>query len=259
MSSCHGAGGNPRVAGVKVRDLPENERPRERLMFSGVDALTSEDLLAVLLGTGRRGQPVLSLARDLMLKLGGLRALAEMDVRELCALDGLGPSFACRIVAAVALGRRSLSEPLAERRRLATPRQVYHHVARRTRGKKKEVFIAIYVDGKNRCLREEVVSEGTLDSSLVHPREVFRPAIKTAASGVIVAHNHPSGDPTPSPEDFEVSQRLVSCGRLLGIRLIDHVVVGARRYVSFRERGLLEDLAATADRWFDRHAGGGEP
>lgn len=238
-------------ATLKMRDLPPAERPREKLYFSGPAALSAEELLAVVLGSGGRGQSVLALARDLLGAIGGLPGLIDVDVHELCQLRGVGMSLACRLIAALALGRRALERPLSGRRRLSTPRQVYQHLMRRTRGLPKEIFIAIYVDGRNRCLREEVVSEGTLDASLVHPREVFRPAIKASASGVIVAHNHPSGDPTPSPEDFEVSERLLHCGRLLGIRFIDHVIVGWRRFVSFREQGLLDGIGAARESVFD--------
>src|SRR5262245_34876177 len=231
----------------RIRDLPAGERPREKLLFSGEPALTHEELLAVVLGSGHRGVSVLALARDVLARAGGLLGLAELDARELARLPGIGASLACRLVAALALGRRALESPLTRRLELATPRQVFQHLSRRTRGLKKEIFYALYLDGKNRCLREEVVSQGTLEASLVHPREVFRTAIRTAASGVIVAHNHPSGDPTPSPEDLEVSHRLLRCGRLLGIRLVDHVILGSRTYVSLRESGVFDAQCAMDD------------
>jgi DNA repair protein RadC len=231
---------------LRVRDLPAGERPREKLMFSGEHALSHEELIALVLGSGHGRVSVLALAREVLSRAGGLGGLGELDARELTRLPGLGSSLACRLVAALALGRRALDPPLAARPQIATPRRVFQHLSRRTRGLKKEVFYALYLDGKNRCLREEVVSQGTLEASLVHPREVFRTAIRTAASGVIVAHNHPSGDPTPSPEDLDVSHRLLRCGRLLGIRLVDHVILGSRSYVSLREAGMF-DLNGGAD------------
>jgi len=213
--------------------------PRERLLAHGEAALSCQELLALLLGSGTARASASELARLLLLLGGGLRGLARRGLNELLELDGIGPAQAARLSAAFEIGRRLAVEVPLRGVALRGGGDVYGLLAPKVRDLRKEVFLALLLDGKNRLIREERVSEGSLTSSIVHPREVFAPAIRESAAALIVAHNHPSGDPTPSREDLEVTARLAEAGRLLGITLIDHVILGDPGYVSLRDRGYL--------------------
>ncbi len=204
--------------------------------MGGPGALTDRELLSILINS----TDVLR-AEGLLRKYGSLRALARASVHELQSGVGrLGPVTSLRVVAAFALGRRVRTERLPRGRTLKSSGQIFEYFHERLRDLKKERFITVLLDGKNRVMREDRVSEGILTASLVHPREVFSPAIREAAAGIVLIHNHPSGDPEPSPEDLEVTQRLCAVGELVGIRVLDHLVIGDGRYVSFLERGLLD-------------------
>ncbi len=207
-----------------------------------MDALDAPELLALVLGGGRRsagGLPTspgdLGAGQDL-LRDRGLVELSTTPWGELCELGGLGRARALRVAAAFALGRRVERAALPARCSLRAPSQVHRLLAPEFRGVQRESFVALLLDGKHRLRRRETVSVGTLTSSLVHPREFYRPAVRDAAAAVIAVHNHPSGDPEPSPEDLEVTRRLVEVGRLLGVPLLDHVILGEDRYVSLKER-----------------------
>jgi len=215
------------------------------LLRLGPEQLSDVELLAILLGTGSRGQSVIEVARDLLHHCeakdpgGGLRALLhlqEVDKKDL--VKGLGPVKLSKILAALHLGLRAGAAPL-RRVDLSNPRAVFEFLAPRMSHLAREQFHVILLTAKNQVIDVEYVSEGTLTASLVHPREVFKSAIRRSAHAVILAHNHPSGDPTPSREDQEITRRLVQAGRLIGIEVLDHLVVGQGRYTSFRERGLL--------------------
>lgn len=230
---------------ASLKRLPAADRPRERLLRLGPEQLSDVELLAILLGTGSRGQSVIEVARDLLHHCeakepgAGLRALLHLqsaDRKEL--VKGLGQAKLCQILAALHLGMRAGATPL-KRVDLSNPRAVFEFLAPRMSHLTREQFHVILLTAKNHVIDVECVSEGTLTASLVHPREVFQSAIRRSAHAVIVAHNHPSGDPSPSREDQEVTRRLVQAGRLIGIEVLDHLVVGQGRYTSFRERGLL--------------------
>ncbi len=230
---------------ASLKRLPEADRPRERLLRLGPEKLTDVELLAILLGTGSRGRSVIEVARDLLHHCeakdpgGGLRALLylqDADRRDL--VKGLGPAKVCTILAGLHLGFRASAAPL-RRVDLSNPRAVFEFLAPRLAHLSREQFHVILLNAKNQVIDVECVSEGTLTASLVHPREVFKTAIRRSAHSVILAHNHPSGDPTPSREDREITRRLVQAGRVIGIEVLDHLVVGQGRYTSFRERGLL--------------------
>jgi len=215
------------------------DHPRERLLALGAEALSTHDLLSVLVAdTARAPAPRTALA--LLDGFGSLRAMAVASPRELEVGHGLGRVSALRLAAAFALGRRMRSERLRRGRLLRESAEIFAAFHERLRDLKKERFLSVMLDGKNRVIREDLVSEGILTASLVHPREVFVPAIRESAAGLVLIHNHPSGDPEPSPEDLEVTRRLAAVGELIGIRILDHVVIGDGRYVSFLERGLIE-------------------
>lgn len=233
-----GEGGDPAPGGT-ARGVAAEERPRERLARLGPEALSAAELLAVLLGTGTRGRSAVEVGQGLLEESGGLRRLSTRTVREVAAAHGLGRARAARVLAAFALGRQVSSLWMAPGARFRSGADIFRHYHGRLRDLRKEQFWAVLLDGKNRVMREERVSEGSLTASLVHPREVFAPAIRESAGALVFVHNHPSGDPTPSVEDVEITRRLCAVADLVGIRVLDHVVVGDGSYVSFLERGLL--------------------
>jgi len=221
--------------------LPIEERPRERLLRLGPDALGGAEALAILLGTGTRGRSAEEVGQEVLTRMGGMRRLSTRTVREVAGVPGLGTARAARIVAAFAIGRQVAQLRMSPGTRFRSGADIFRHYHARLRDLRKEQFWSVLLDGKNRVLREERVSEGSLTASLVHPREVFAPAIRESAGAMVFVHNHPSGDPTPSVEDVEITRRLCSVADLVGIRVLDHVVVGDGAYVSFLERGLLGD------------------
>jgi DNA repair protein RadC len=226
-----------------IKDWPEDERPRERLTKFGAEMLSDAQLLAIVLATGdaSSGQSALDLAMNLMQSYGGLRALDAASVSELCQIRGIGPAKATTLKAALELGKRLSGEPQERRLKVTAPGDVFHYFQPRLQHLRKEVFKAILLDTKHQMLKDVTVSEGSLSASLVHPREAFLPAIKESAAAVIFLHNHPSGDPTPSAEDKELTHRLAEVGQLIGIHVLDHIIIGTGipGYISFRDAGLL--------------------
>ncbi|MCH7598758.1 MAG: DNA repair protein RadC [Myxococcales bacterium] len=225
-----------------ARDLSHNYRhdlPRERLRALGAEALADAELVALLLRTGGAGRDALSLARSLLERSRGLAGLTRVTSATSRDLSGLGPAKLASLAAAIELGRRLHRRRLAPGERMGGPEEIYRHFHPRLRDCEHELFIVILLDSRHRMLREEKISQGTLTASLVHPREVFRSAVRDSAAAMVLVHNHPSGDPTPSAEDREVTQRLAKAGRIMGIRILDHVVVAERGYFSFCEAGEL--------------------
>jgi DNA repair protein RadC len=223
---------------------PESERPRERLLSKGADALSDAQLLAILLRTGRRDSSAVQVAMELLRHVGGLGGLVKSGVEELCSVEGVGPAKAAQLKAALELGRRSLATPLSTGMRVSSSADLFRHFYPVLRDRKQELFKVVLLDAKNAVIKETTISEGSLTLSIVHPREVFASAIRESAAGVIFLHNHPSGDPTPSQEDRRLTDRLVAAGRLLGISVLDHVIIGDGRYVSFADEGWLVRTAA---------------
>jgi DNA repair protein RadC len=211
------------------------DRPRERLEALGAEALSDTELLALLLRTGARGADALSVAAHLLGRHGGLLGLARAGPRDLGAAPGVGPAKCATLRASLELGRRLAARRLAAGASIRSPADVFQHFHSRLRDAPHERFLVILLDGRHRVMREELVSQGTLTASLVHPREVFRPALRESAAALVLVHNHPSGDPTPSREDREVTERLVRAGEILGVPVLDHVVVAERGFVSLRE------------------------
>jgi len=224
---------------LRIRETPTHDRPRERLLRLGPAALTTAELLGILLGTGRRGQSAPDVAGELVAGAGSIAGLARRPVAELARSPGVGAAKAARVAAALELGRRLQEEGRGERPRISSPADVFRWFAPRLADLPAEEFHVLALDSQSGVLRDLLVTRGILNSSLVHPREVFRGAIAEAAAGIIVVHNHPSGDPTPSADDRAVTRQLVEAGRILDLPVYDHVVVGNGRYVSFAESGLL--------------------
>ncbi len=234
------------LSGTGIREWPETERPRERLLTQGASALTDAQLLAILLRVGRRQTSAVQVGMEILRQVGGVGGLARCGVEELCAIPGIGTAKVAQLKAAIELGRRAAAVPLSKGTRISSSRDLFNHFHSSLRDLRREVFKVVLLDAKHAILREETVSEGSLTLSIVHPREVFSLAVRESAAAVIFLHNHPSGDPAPSQEDRVLTARLVSAGEVLGIRVLDHLVIGDGRYVSFADQGWLTSPIAAA-------------
>lgn len=223
----------------RLKDLPEELLPRERLCQLGPEALSNSEILAILLRTGIKGENVLNLAERILADVGGLSGLGKLTVHELAQIHGLGKAKSAELKAAIELGRRSVSVDPMSRPTVNSPQDVAHIVMEEMRYLDREHFRVVSLSTKNHVLGISPISIGSLNSSLVHPRECFKEAIRRNSNAIILLHNHPSGDPTPSKEDIEVTRRLADGGKILGIEVLDHVVIGDNRYVSLKERGIL--------------------
>lgn len=220
---------------MRIKDLPKIDRPREKLEKYGPDKLSDTELLAVLLRTGVKGLNVIELSKKILRKFSGEK-LVEAEFKELKKTFGLGSVKACEIIACMELGRRLLKDKKVEL--ILAPRDVWENL-KDIRDNKKEHFIVFYLDTRNQKIKREVISVGTLNANLVHPREVFEPAICHTAAQILIAHNHPSGDTKPSDDDFEVTKRLLEASKILGIEIIDHVIVSENSFLSLKCEGLL--------------------
>ena len=230
-----------RSTALAIRELPRSERPRERLVALGACALSSAELLAILVGTGSAGGgSALQVGQSILGAAGGsLRRIAMQPVASLTATGGVGMARAITVHAALELGRRLAAEARDDGAPVRSPRDVARHFAPRLEDLPVEEFHVAILDAQHRLERDVTITRGILTSSLVHPREVFREAIAERAAAVILVHNHPSGDPAPSPDDRKITEQLVAAGRLLDIPVHDHVIIGRGRYTSFAEAGLL--------------------
>lgn len=223
-----------------VRDLPQSERPRERLKRLGPESLSAQELLEAVLGRGGGGESVIILAQKLLDKFGSIQGIAEATVEELSGIKGIGLAKSCQLKAAFELANRwDKSTRSVNRVTVKTPEDVYNELKGKSRGQKKEHFWAIFLDTRNHIIKTAEISVGSLDTSIVHPRELFKEAISASASSVIVAHNHPSGNPEASGDDIKLSQRLKETGELIGIEVIDHIILGDGRYTSLKREGLM--------------------
>jgi len=222
---------------MRISDMPAENRPRERMIRNGPDALSDAEILALILKTGTRGENVADMSNRLI-QMYGLERFSRLSMEELQAIRGIGPAKAMQIIAAFQLSRRCR---MAEKEKtpVKTARDVYEYAQPLLEEKEKEHIVVMYLDTKNRINKHETVSIGTLNASLIHPREIFKTAIKENTNAIIVAHNHPSGDPTPSKDDCEITRGLRAAGELLEIQMLDHVIIGKNNYYSFRERNQL--------------------
>lgn len=234
---------------LSIREWSDTERPRERLVRFGPQALSARELLAILIETGlppaagRPARSAVDVAGDLLDRFARssapLRTMMASPARDLCSVPGIGAAKASKVLAAMDLGRRAVEEERDERSSIRSAADVYARMKLKLRDLPHEEFHVLLLNTQNHVLRDLQVTRGTLDASLVHPREVFRPAIQEAAASVILVHNHPSGDPSPSAEDRAVTRQLRDAGAVIGIEVLDHVIVGERSYTSFAESGLL--------------------
>ncbi len=223
---------------LHMHRLPEEERPRERLMRHGPESLSTGELIAILLGSGTKTSPVLKLAQEIVAHFGSLQKLSEATLEELRQIKGIGLAKAIQLKACMNLGLRLSKQTLAPKYPISHPLHVYHLVKDELQNEKRELFLVVLQDVKSCLICHEIVGIGTLTNSLVHPREVFYPAIRHKAASLILVHNHPSGDPTPSHQDYQVTETLIQAGHLIGIPVNDHLIVGLEGYVSLRQKGV---------------------
>ena len=223
-----------------MKDVAPQDRPREKLERLGVPGLGDNELVALVLGSGSRHAGALELANRLIACAGGVHGLTRIGLDRLRHVSGVGPARAAQVVAAVELGRRTLVRGVADRPRLTTPRQLAAYLLPQYGAGAVEQFGVVMLDTKHRVIRVRIVSMGSLDSTIVHPREVFREAASASAAAVVLFHNHPSGDPTPSPDDFVLTTRMVSAGDIMGIDVVDHLILADQRYFSLVEAGRLQ-------------------
>lgn len=224
--------------GVKIADMPADDRPREKMLRHGPENLTNAELLAILMRTGSAGRSAVDMANELLCRSGGLRGLFGCPLDELTRVRGIGKAKALEIISCAQLGRRYASEEYI-RQPMTDPETVYGYVKPEMSVLPEERFYVLLLDNRNQLIGRREVSRGTADASMAAPRDVFRQAIREGAVSVILVHNHPSGDPSPSADDRAVTRRLVEAGVLLGIKVLDHVVVGAAGFVSFARSGLM--------------------
>jgi DNA repair protein RadC len=220
-----------------IQNMVEEERPRERLLRHGPEAMSSAELVAIILGSGIKGTSVLQLSQQLLMHFGSLQRLAEATIEELCQIKGLGVVKAIQLKASISLGMRASRQAVSVKYRIDSPIHAYHLVKDELMNEKRELFLVILLDVKGFVISHEIVSIGTLSNSLIHPREVFYPAVRHKAASMILVHNHPSGDPAPSKQDYEVTQTLIDVGKLMSIPVNDHLVVGQNAYISLRQQG----------------------
>ncbi len=225
---------------VAIREIPSNERPRERLLRHGPSALSTAELLAIQLRTGTKERSAIGLAEQLLSAFQGMRGVAAASVEELMGVKGVGEVKAVEISASVEFGKRLAVLGADTLPVISSPQDVANLLMPELRDQKKEHLKTLLLDSKNRVLKMCTVTIGILDSSLVHPREVFKDAIIASAASIIVVHNHPSGDPTPSPEDNRVTKRLFDAGKIIGIDLLDHIILGDNRWISLKQSGVID-------------------
>lgn len=224
---------------LSIKEIPQNDRPRERLLKYGAEVLSDSELLAIMLRTGTKNLNAVLLSQKILGGRGGLRFLEESSVQELSSISGIGNAKASIIKAAIELGKRLRSSDINDKIEIKSPKDISDILMESMRYLKKEHFKVVFLNIKNIVIDISNLSIGTLNSSIVHPREVFYDAIKKTAYSMIICHNHPSGDPTPSSEDINTTRRLVEVGKLVGIEILDHLIIGDGVYISFKEEKLI--------------------
>lgn len=224
-----------------IKDWPKDDRPREKLLNKGAQALSDTELLAIILriGNASTGETAIDHARSLLGEFDGFKGIDEASVSELEKIKGIGPAKIAQIKASLEIARRIGNHKWEAGQPLRSSEDVFHHFRPNLEKEKRELFYVVLLNNKNKKMREVKISEGSLTASLVHPREVYNPVIRESAAAVIFVHNHPSGDPAPSQEDIEITRRLKEVGEVMGVRVLDHVVIGHDRYFSFSDRGML--------------------
>lgn len=223
---------------LKITEMQENDRPRERLLYYGPQSLSNEELLAIILRTGNKNSNVVELSYKIIHSVGGLRGLFKVSAKELMKVKGVKEAKATQILAMCELYRRFKASELTQVK-ISKPSDVAELVIDELRMLQQEVLIVVTLDTKNKVISKKEIFRGGLNSSLVHPREIFKEAVKESAASIIICHNHPSGDPTPSKDDINITTRLKECGQMMGIELLDHLIIGDNRFISLKEKDIL--------------------
>lgn len=227
------------ISVVKLKDVPKEERPRERLLRLGATHLANKELLSILIGSGTRDASVTDLSHRLLMHFEGIKLLRDATIEELTAIKGIGPAKGVVILAAIELGKRMNQYKPMEPYAIKSPEDGANYVMEEMRQLPQEHFVVLFLDTKNQVIHQQTIFIGTLNSSVVHPREIFREAVRRSAASIICIHNHPSGDPTPSQEDIQVTRRLVEASKIIGIELLDHIIIGNKVFVSLKEKGYV--------------------
>ncbi|MEK5077482.1 DNA repair protein RadC [Solibacillus sp. FSL W7-1436] len=222
---------------MKIHDVHEADRPRERLIRQGAKSLSNQELIAILLGTGTKRESVLTVANRVLINFEKLHNLKHATLEEMTEIKGIGEAKAVLLLAAIELGRRLASKDLEERFTIRTPEDAATFLMQDMTSLQQEHFVCLYLNVKNQVIHKQTVFVGSLNASIVHPREIFREAVKRSAASIICSHNHPSGIPTPSPEDIDVTTRLYEAGKIVGVDLLDHVIIGDHQFISMKEKG----------------------
>ncbi|RYL93875.1 JAB domain-containing protein [Sporolactobacillus sp. THM7-4] len=224
---------------VLIRDVPLEDRPRERLIRDGAGSLSNQELLAIILRSGTRNESVLQLSGRLISHFEGLELLRDASVEELSKVKGIGTAKAVQLLASFEIGVRMAQIRHDARYTIRSPEDGANYVMEEMRLLTQEHFVVLFLNTKNQVLHKTTIFIGSLNASIVHPREVFKEAVRRSAAAIICFHNHPSGDPSPSREDSEVTKRLVSCGKILGVDVLDHIIIGDKKFVSLKQKGLM--------------------
>jgi DNA repair protein RadC len=224
---------------LKIMDLPECERPREKLLRYGAETLSNGELLAIILRVGSSNENIINLSNRILKEAGGLNGLLTSSSEEFLSLKGIGSAKATQLLALAEISKRFKSFQSGDQYKISQPKDAAELIMESMRYLKQECLKVIMLNTKNIVITIKDISIGSLNSSIVHPREVFREAIRRSSASIIISHNHPSGDPAPSSEDINLTQRIKECGKLIGIELLDHIIIGNGSYVSLKEKGIL--------------------
>ncbi|MBY7143252.1 DNA repair protein RadC [Virgibacillus sp. NKC19-3] len=227
------------VSSIMIKDVPKEDRPRERLLKLGSAHLSNQELLAILLGSGTKEESVMVLSNRVLMHFEGLKLLNDATIEELMAIKGIGEAKGVLMLSAIELGKRMNQYKINDRYIVRSPEDGANYIMEEMRSLKQEHFVVLFLNTKNQIIHRQTIFIGSLNTSVVHPREVYREAVKRSAASIIVAHNHPSGDPSPSQEDIHVTRRLVESGKMIGIELLDHLIIGDRKFISLKEKGYL--------------------
>ncbi|MGS0971918.1 MAG: RadC family protein [Candidatus Izemoplasmataceae bacterium] len=222
-----------------IKEIPNHERPRERFMQEGAEALLTYELIAIILRTGSREDSVLELSKKILYQAKSLKALSVLEIEDLTKVKGIGPSKAIQLLAAFELGRRMHSENYQKRLKVHNPESIFLYLKDKLELKTQENLIGLFLNTKGELIKKETIFVGSLNTSVIHPREIFKEAVKVSAASIVIAHNHPSGDPSPSSQDIEITKRLHQNGLMMDIEVLDHIIVGQNKYFSFKEHGML--------------------
>lgn len=224
---------------MMIRDVHLADRPRERLIRQGADSLSNQELIAILLRTGTKEESVLMLANRILQSFDKIQDLKDATLEEMMSVKGVGQAKAVQILAAVEIGKRLYRKHSEGRYVIKSPEDVAAFLMTDMSSLLQEHFVVLFLNVKNEVLHKQTIFIGSLNSSIVHPREIYREAVKRSAASIIAAHNHPSGNPSPSPEDIDVTKRLVEAGSIIGIDLLDHIIIGDHRFISLKEKGYM--------------------